>query len=127
MSTPRVAFAFLLACILTVCQGIDVPPSSPRAQRLREVRRRGREVTAESRNLVSERDSGKHPKTHRFTLHAFEEQFDIHLERNDALFHQDYRETVYQADGCSRTRPFRALTATTTVALSTPLAGPRSR
>ena len=99
MSTPRVALAFLLACILTVCQGIDVAPSSPRAQRLREVRRRGREVTAESRNLVSERDSGKHPKTLRFTLHAFEEQFDIHLERNDALFHQDYRETVYQADG----------------------------
>ena len=99
MSTPRVALAFLLACILTVCQGIDVAPSSPRAQRLREVRRRGREVTAESRNLVSERDSGKHPKTLRFTLHAFEEQFGIHLERNDALFHQDYRETVYQADG----------------------------
>ena len=99
MSTPRVAVAFLLACILTVCQGIAVAPSSPRAQRLREVRRRDREVTAESRNLVSETDDGKHPKTLRFTLHAFEEQFDIHLERNDALFHQDYRETVYQADG----------------------------
>ena len=55
--------------------------------------------TGITRGSSSSETSEPFPESIAFTLSAFGEDFDVELERHDALFHADYREWTRESDG----------------------------